>query len=55
MEDSPNEAVKNNVFGTWKTANGGGTEPHEKVRHDFDRQGGEPDELSWVRASESAR
>lgn len=20
MEDSPNEAVKNNVFGTWKTA-----------------------------------
>lgn len=24
MEDSPNEAIKNNVFGTWKTANAAG-------------------------------
>ena len=44
MEDSPNEAIKNNVFGTWKTAMAAAQNHTKKFVHDFDGQGGEPDE-----------
>ena len=41
MEDSPNEAIKNNVFGTYKTAMAADKYGVEALRTDFHGQGGE--------------
>lgn len=37
MEDSPNEAIKNNVFGTLKTATAAGGKRNKALCYDFDR------------------
>ena len=44
MEDSPNEAIKNNVIGTYKTAKAAAPVRRQEVRADFHRQGGESDQ-----------
>lgn len=44
MEDSPNEAIKNNVIGTLKTARTASRYHVKKIYSDFDRQGGQSDE-----------
>ncbi|MEI3211883.1 MAG: polysaccharide biosynthesis protein [Lachnospiraceae bacterium] len=43
METSPNEAIKNNVFGTFKTT-GGSHERCQEICHDLYRQGGQSHE-----------
>ena len=43
MEHNPKEAVKVNIFGTFAGRRGEGSW-RGKIRHDFDRQGGSPDQ-----------
>ena len=55
MEDSPNEAIKNNVFGTYKVALAADRYKTSKIRVDLYGQKRSIRRISWGRPSGCAR